>query len=58
MAQRVKDPTLLPLWLGSQLWRRFDSWPWNISMLWAQPKKEVESEVVNELLQSHHITNG
>ena len=39
MAQQVKDPVLLLLWLGLLLWRRFDPWPGNFSMPWAQPKK-------------------
>ena len=32
VAQRVKDPA----W--SLLWCRFDSWPRNLHMLWAQQK--------------------
>ena len=29
MAQRVKDPALSLLWLGSLLWDKFDPWPRN-----------------------------
>ena len=34
VAQQVKDLAL------SLLWLRFDPWPGNIHMLWAQPKKK------------------
>ena len=39
MAQRVKDPVLSLQQLGSLLWHRFDSWPRNFHMPWAQPGK-------------------
>ena len=37
MTQRVKDPVLSVLWLRS-LWHRFDPWPGNFCILWAQLK--------------------
>lgn len=38
--QQVKDPALfLHLWLGSLLWRSFNSWPRTFGMLWARPPK-------------------
>ena len=40
MVQRVKDPALSLLWLGLQLWCRFDLWPWNICIPWAWQKKK------------------
>ena len=37
MAQRVKDPALLQLWHGSQLWLRFTFWPRNFHMPQVRP---------------------
>ena len=41
MVQWIKDLVSLQ-WLGSLLWLRFDPWPGNFHVLWAQPKK-IES---------------
>ena len=30
MAQQIKDLVLLQLWRRSQLWLRFDPWPWEL----------------------------
>ena len=38
MAQRVGELVLSLLWLGLQLWPRFDTWPGNLGMLQSQPK--------------------
>ena len=38
VAQWVKDPGMSLLWLGSQLWCMFDSWPRNFHIPQAQPK--------------------
>ena len=35
MARWVKDLVLSLLWLGSLLWRGFNSWPGNFCMPWA-----------------------
>ena len=40
MVQRVKDPSLLLLWIWLQLWRGFDSWPGNFCMPQTQAKKK------------------
>ena len=40
MAQQVKEPALLLLWLGSLLWHEFDPWPRNFCMPQVQPKKK------------------
>ena len=40
MAQWVKDPALLMLWLWLQQWHGFDPWPGNFRMLQVQPKKQ------------------
>ena len=37
---QVKDPVLSLQWLGSLLWCRFNPWPGNFHMPWAQPKKK------------------
>ena len=39
MAQWIEDLALLLLWLGLLLWRGFDSWPRDVCMLGAWPKK-------------------
>ena len=39
-AHEVKEPVLSLLWLWLQLWHRFDPWPRNFHMWWAQPKKK------------------
>ena len=39
MAQGVKDLVLSLQWLGSLRWGRFDPWPGNLHMPWAQPEK-------------------
>ena len=38
VAQWVKDLVLSLQQLGLLLWHRFDPWPRNFCMLWAQPK--------------------
>ena len=43
MVQQVKDLALPLLWLRSLLWHRFGSWPGNVHMLQARPKKKKES---------------
>ena len=42
MAQQVKDPELLLLCLWLQLCCRWDHWPRNFHMPWAQGKKSVK----------------
>ena len=39
----VKDLVLLQLWLGSQLWLRYDSWPGN-SICCGEIRKEKEKK--------------
>ena len=39
----VKDLVSL-LWLGSQLWCKFDSWPGKLRMTKLRPKKKKEEE--------------
>ena len=46
MAQWVKGPALSMQWLGSLLWCRFDSWPRNLYVLGAWPKKFFMDEVL------------
>ena len=41
VAQQVKDPELLVLWLGSLLPYIFDPWPRKFCMSWVWPKKGV-----------------
>lgn len=38
MAQCVKDLVVLLLWRG------FSPWPWNVHMLWEQPKKKKKNQ--------------
>ena len=45
MAQRVKDSALSLLWLSSQLWRRFDPWPRNVTWVQAKKKKKHKKPV-------------
>ena len=45
MAQRVKDLALSLIWLGSLLWRSFDSRPENFHMLQEQPKNKVSAPI-------------
>ena len=40
VTKQVKDPVLSLLWFRSQLWYRFDSWPWNFCMAWACPEEK------------------
>ena len=47
MAQGVKDPALLLLWLRSMLWRKFNPWPGNFYIPWSQPKKEKEKSMLS-----------
>ena len=42
MTWQVKDLLLSLPWHGLLLWYRFDSWPRNFYMLWAQPKGRKE----------------
>ena len=48
VAQWVKDLGLSPLWLWSLLWFRFDPWPGNVYVLWAQPKKKKKKKKKKE----------
>ena len=44
VAQWVRDPALVPIWLRSLLWCRFDPWPGNFHVQRARPpppKKKV-----------------
>ena len=45
MAHWVKDLVLSLLQPGLLLLPRFDPWPGNFHMLWAQPKKKKKLEV-------------
>ena len=47
MEKQAKDMVLSLLWLGSLLWHRFDSWPWNFHMLQAcpPPQKRLRNTV-------------
>ena len=40
VAQQVKDPALSLQWLQFLLWRGFDPWPGNFSLLWEWQKKK------------------
>ena len=44
MAQQIKDPALLPQWLGSLLWLGFDPWPWNFHLPWAWQNKTKQNK--------------
>ena len=55
--QWVKDLALSLLWLGSLLWRRFDTWPGNFHMPWVQPKKEKRKKKDIENTLNHIYTN-
>ena len=44
MVQQVKDLALPLLWLRSLLWHRFGSWPGNVHMLQARPKKKKKKK--------------
>ena len=35
-------------WLRWLLWRRFDPWPWNFCMLWAQPNNNNNNNQKNK----------
>ena len=44
----VRDPTLLLLWL------RFNPWPRNFHIPWAQPKKKEKGRKKNKKVVSNH----
>ena len=48
VAQGVKGPVLSLLRLGLLLWYRFDFWPGNFHMLWAQPIKQKTNKPKRE----------
>ena len=42
----VRDLALLLLWVRSLLWHRFDPWPGNFCMIWAQPKVKNNNSLI------------
>ena len=47
MAQWVKESALPQLWCRLQLQLRFSPWPGNFHMLWAWPKKQIQTYILN-----------
>ena len=57
--QRVKDPALSLLRLGSLLWHGFASWPGNFHMLCMQPKrKEKKNKQKQQQKKKNKIKMG
>ena len=53
LARWVKDPALLELWYGLQLWLSLNPWPGNFHMLWVQPEMKGREKKKKKAKKPH-----